>query len=189
MPGELLDAKELIDRREYRVAVRRLEQARSKAFAEENTDQLRQLLDLAENIYEQAQGKPREAAGRLVYSVQQNIRLLSRRTALAAGEAWADPFEPEKGHWAEATAPSPDSALSFPLGKPSFLGLIASVLLSLAVLPVCFGVLILFYALAHGKSGSDRTVYELLGIAVVASAAALIYCVMSWVKARRVEKD
>ena len=72
-------------------SLRLLEKARRELLTRADVDGLGELLELAQRI---PVSKPHHAAlqRRLLEAAQQNVRYLSRRRAIEAGEAWSDPF-------------------------------------------------------------------------------------------------
>ena len=87
----LAPARIEIERHKIGRALRRLEKARRKLLARSDLDELGELIELARRM---SLAKPRHesARSRLIYSARQNVRFLSRRAALSAGEDWHDPF-------------------------------------------------------------------------------------------------
>ncbi len=92
----LADAWALAERGEPRSAVKAAERVRLAAFAAEDVPALEQVLALARRVYVDSEGKRQNEAGRLAFGARQNIRFLTRKQALAAGEVWVDPFPPEQ---------------------------------------------------------------------------------------------
>lgn len=92
MDDDLTPATALIERGEFKAAVKALERARSSAVKRDDLAELERILEQARLLRERTEGKTHEASGRLAYAAKQNIRFLSRKTALTAGEEWVDPF-------------------------------------------------------------------------------------------------
>ena len=102
----LAPARSEIGREETKRALRSLEKARRKLLDRSDVNGLGELLELAQRL---PIAKPRheKARGQLIEATRQNIRFLSRRNALGAGEEWSDPF-------ASAAAPMPTSSRPSP---------------------------------------------------------------------------
>jgi hypothetical protein len=79
------------ERNDTRGALRELDRARKAALKQRDEEQLGRVLDFAEGSL--ARGEQTEIEREnLLYAVRQNLRQLSRRRALLAGEAWEDPY-------------------------------------------------------------------------------------------------
>ncbi len=80
-----------IKRGEISRALRSLEKARRNLLERGNVDELNELLEMAQRLPTE---KPRQEKARreLIDAAQQNVRYLSRRDAITAGEEWSDPF-------------------------------------------------------------------------------------------------
>jgi hypothetical protein len=91
----LAPARAEIERHKTGRAVHRLEKARRTLLARGDLDGLEELIELARRI---PVAKPRHesAHNRLIYAARQNVRYLSRRAAIKAGEEWSDPFAAAK---------------------------------------------------------------------------------------------
>ncbi|MGD0167618.1 MAG: hypothetical protein ABSC51_10095 [Gaiellaceae bacterium] len=87
----LAPARTAIERGESGRALRGLEQARRKLLARADLDGLGELIELTQRL---PLTKPRYAKkqGVLIDAARQNVRFLSRRAAIMAGETWSDPF-------------------------------------------------------------------------------------------------
>ncbi|MGA9761246.1 MAG: hypothetical protein WBQ14_02350 [Gaiellaceae bacterium] len=88
-------------------ALRRLEKARRNLLDRGDVDGLGELLDLAQRL-PTAKARHEKTRRELIDAAQQNVRYLGRRRALAAGEAWSDPF----------AAAQPKAALRLPSLPP-----------------------------------------------------------------------
>lgn len=93
--GALAPARAEIERQNIGRALRKLEKARQKLLDASELNGLGELIELATRL---PVTKPRheQERKRLIDAAQQNIRFLSRRRALAAGETWSDPFSAPK---------------------------------------------------------------------------------------------
>lgn len=87
----LAPARFEIERRKTRRALGNLEKARRKLLARFDVDGLGELLSLAQRL-PTAKARHAKARRRLIDATQQNVRYLSRRSALKAGDEWSDPF-------------------------------------------------------------------------------------------------
>lgn len=85
----LAPARAEIERHKTGRALRRLEKARRKLLARGDLDGLRELIELARRM-PLARPRHESARSRLIYAARQNVRYLSRRAALKAGEEWHD---------------------------------------------------------------------------------------------------
>jgi hypothetical protein len=72
-------------------ALRELDRARAAAVKERDEGKLRRVLDFAEGSLSREEQTEIEREN-LLYAARQNLRQLSRRRALLAGESWEDPF-------------------------------------------------------------------------------------------------
>jgi len=75
-------------------ALKLLESAREEALASKDIAALHDVLAGTRLVHAHADRKHRNEAVRIANAAQQNIRLLGRKQALAAGEEWVDPFGP-----------------------------------------------------------------------------------------------
>jgi hypothetical protein len=89
--------EQLVECGEVRQALKLLEQERRQALGSEDVEALRHVLEAARLVHGHAEQGDRNRAARVIYAAQQNIRFLTRKQALTAGEEWVDPF----------TSPSP----------------------------------------------------------------------------------
>jgi hypothetical protein len=87
----LAPARAEIERQDTGHALRSLEKARRLLLTRADVDGLSELIELAQRL---PLTKPRYAQKQrlLIDSARQNVRYLSRRTALKAGKEWSDPF-------------------------------------------------------------------------------------------------
>jgi hypothetical protein len=84
-------AREAYQRNDPHAALRQLGDARAAAARRRDEDQLRRVLDFAEGAIARDNRTEIERES-LLYAVRQNLRQLTRRRALLAGESWEDPF-------------------------------------------------------------------------------------------------
>jgi hypothetical protein len=84
-------AREAYQRNDPHAALRELGHARASALKRHDEDQLRRVLGFAEGAIARDNRTEIEREN-LLYAVRQNLRHLTRRRALLAGEAWEDPF-------------------------------------------------------------------------------------------------
>lgn len=84
--------KTYLQRGEPKVALELLEGARKQALVGGDIASLREVLAGTRVVHAHADRKRRNQAVRIANAAQQNIRLLGRNQALAAGEEWVDPF-------------------------------------------------------------------------------------------------
>jgi hypothetical protein len=88
---ELADARAAIDRGDERAALKRLERARRGYAARHDVSGLEHLFILAD-VLEAGDERTRIGRTNLVYAIQQNLRLESRRRAHTTGEPFHDPY-------------------------------------------------------------------------------------------------
>jgi hypothetical protein len=89
--SSLAAAREAYQRNDPLGALKKLDQARSAAAKSKNEDQLRHVLDFADGVIVRDEHTEIERES-LLYAVRQNLRRLTRRRALLAGQPWEDPF-------------------------------------------------------------------------------------------------
>jgi len=89
--SRLAAARSAYERNDTHGALRELDRARAVAFKERDEDKLRRVLDFAEGSLSREEQTEIEREN-LLYAARQNLRQLSRRRALLAGESWEDPF-------------------------------------------------------------------------------------------------
>jgi len=87
----LAPARAAMERGETKRALRGLEKARRKLLDRFDVAGLGELLDIAQRL-PIAKLRHEKARGQLIEATRQNVRFLSRRNALRAGEEWSDPF-------------------------------------------------------------------------------------------------
>ena len=95
----LAPARAAMERGETKRALRGLEKARRKLLDRFDVAGLGELLDIAQRL-PIAKLRHEKARGQLIEATRQNVRFLSRRNALRAGDEWSDPFaaaEPKAG--------------------------------------------------------------------------------------------
>jgi hypothetical protein len=86
--------KQLVDGGDLKGALKVLERARREAAAEEDVNALWQVFEASRTLQARAlERNQRHRAGEIAGAARQNIRFLSRRQALTAGEEWVDPFQ------------------------------------------------------------------------------------------------
>jgi hypothetical protein len=84
-------ARAAYERNDPHKALRRLDAARRVALKRRDEDRLRRVLEFAEGVIARDDRTEIERES-VIYAVRQNLRQLSRRRALLAGESWIDPF-------------------------------------------------------------------------------------------------
>ena len=89
--GSLAAARRAYEQNDAHGALRKLDRARAAAVKKRNEEQLRRVLDFAEGSLARDERTEIEREN-LLYAVRQNLRQLTRRRALLAGESWIDPF-------------------------------------------------------------------------------------------------
>ena len=89
--GSLAAARQAYEQNDPHGALRKLDRARAAAIKKRNEEQLRRVLDFAEGSLARDERTEIEREN-LLYAVRQNLRQLTRRRALLAGESWIDPF-------------------------------------------------------------------------------------------------
>jgi hypothetical protein len=72
-------------------ALRKLDAARRVALKRREEEKLRRVLEFADGVIARDDRTEIEREN-VLYAVRQNLRQLSRRRALRAGESWLDPF-------------------------------------------------------------------------------------------------
>ncbi len=87
----LAPARSVLERGATGRALRSLEKARRKLLDRSDVDGLGELLDIAQRI-PTPKARHEKTRRQLIDATQQNVRYLSRRRALRAGEEWSDPF-------------------------------------------------------------------------------------------------
>jgi len=85
------EARAAYERNDPYQALKRLDQARATAVKRRDEDQLRRVLDFVEGVIARDEQTQIEREN-VLYAVRQNLRRLTRRRALLAGERWEDPF-------------------------------------------------------------------------------------------------
>lgn len=103
----LATARAEMERDETRRALRSLEKARRTLLNRGNIDGLNELLAMARQLPVE-KARHEKARTDLIDATRQNVRFLSRRDALSAGEEWSDPF----------TAAGPKTASKLPSLPP-----------------------------------------------------------------------
>jgi hypothetical protein len=88
---ELAEARAAIDRSDARAALKRLDRARRGYVKLQDTDGLEHLL-LLTDLVDPTDERTRIGRVNLDYAIKQNLRQESRRQAIGAGWAWADPY-------------------------------------------------------------------------------------------------
>ena len=88
------DARTLVEQGDTKAALKLMEQVRTESVAGERLSALEEVLALAAMIHRQTTGKRQSEAGRLAFSVQQDVRSLRRAWAEAEGREWVDPYPP-----------------------------------------------------------------------------------------------
>lgn len=87
----LAAAREAYERNDPHQALQKLDRARKVAVKKRDEGQLQRVLDFAEGALARDERTEIEREN-LLYAVRQNLRQLTRRRALLAGEEWTDPF-------------------------------------------------------------------------------------------------
>lgn len=87
----LASAHGQIRRGEITAALRSLKKARQTLFDRSDTIALNELLEMAQRL-STTSARDEKKRRELIGAAQQNVRYLSRRKALKAGEEWSDPF-------------------------------------------------------------------------------------------------
>jgi len=95
----LASAHGQIRRGEITAALRSLKKARQTLFDRSDTIALNELLELAQRL-STTSARDEKKRRQLIDAAQQNVRYLSRRKALKAGEEWSDPFSAGKSRTA-----------------------------------------------------------------------------------------
>lgn len=85
-----LDA--LLQQGEQKHALRVLDSMRREALSGGDIASLQEVLAGARAVHARSEQRERNEAVRVMNAAQQNIRFLSRKLALAAGQEWVDPF-------------------------------------------------------------------------------------------------
>lgn len=132
---ELGEARAAIDRGDDRAALKRLDRARRGYLKRHDVAGLEHLLVLAD-VVEADDERVRIGRANLVYAVQQNLRLESRRHARDLGEPWQDPYP-------DLAAPTEHTGIAFTRGVKLAIALGAALgtatLVAFLVLPFFFG--------------------------------------------------
>lgn len=89
--SRLAAARAAYERNDPHAALRRLDAARKAALKHRDEAQLGRVLDFADGVITRDERSEIERES-LLYAVRQNLRQLTRRRALMAGETWVDPF-------------------------------------------------------------------------------------------------
>jgi hypothetical protein len=89
--SSLAAARVAYERNDPDGALRRLDRARKAALKHRDEAQLDRVLDFADGVITRDERTEIERES-LLYAVRQNLRQLTRRRALMAGETWVDPF-------------------------------------------------------------------------------------------------
>jgi hypothetical protein len=89
--ASLAAARQAYEENDPHGALRKLDRARTVAVKERDEEQLRRVLAFAEGAVPRDERTEVEREN-LLYAVRQNLRQLTRRRALLAGESWVDPF-------------------------------------------------------------------------------------------------
>jgi hypothetical protein len=143
---DLADARAAIDRGDERAALKRLEKARRGYAGRHDAAGLEHLFILA-GVLEAKDGRTRIGRENLVYAVQQNLRLESRRRANMTGEPWRDPYP-------DLTAPTEHTGIAIGRGLKLVIG--AETLLGTLV------ILVSVVVIALSSSSSTETTLRLL---------------------------
>jgi hypothetical protein len=148
LADDLAGAQALAEQGELKGALKLAERVRVRALAAEDVLVLERVLELARGVYWQTEAArsdepelawlfsgetgPREhnAAGRLAFGAQQNIRFVGRKRALAEGREWVDPFGGTVA-LPEQRPPVTIGNTIIGAGEHSLLGLVRSLLVSL----------------------------------------------------------
>ena len=89
--SRLAAARSAYERNDPHAALKRLDRARKAALKHRDEAQLGHVLDFAHGVITRDERTEIERES-LLYAVRQNLRQLTRRRALMAGETWVDPF-------------------------------------------------------------------------------------------------
>lgn len=89
--SRLAAARAAYEQNDPHTALKRLDKARRAALKRRDEVGLQRVLEFAEGTIPRDERTEIERES-LLYSVRQNLRQLTRRRALMAGEAWVDPF-------------------------------------------------------------------------------------------------
>jgi hypothetical protein len=170
-----VEVEALLEQGETKAALTLLERTRKEALSGEDLASLDQVLAGTRVVYAQADRKYRNEAGRIAHAAQQNIRFLTRKQALAAGEEWVDrsvgvtPVDPRDSGQRPAGASSRDVQ-----GGPERDASIALVVLSsaAAVALLGYGVALELSVSAY-YTGLAVLVFVVPPIAAVAAASFL----------------
>lgn len=164
-------------------ALKLLEQARKQALASDDVEALRQVLEAARRVHGHADQKQRNKAVGVMNAAQQNIRFLTRKQAVAAGQEWVDPFSTVRTDTAAV-----EQGPRFPFGDPArpqslALGLIASI--------GCFPLLWVLFFSPWAVSGdaqnkfSPETDHVVIFVAAAFTVAGMLIATGAWIIARR----
>jgi hypothetical protein len=96
-------AEQLANGGDAKAALKLLEQERRRALGSEDVEGLRRVLESARAMHGRAEQGERNRAVRVINAAQQNIRFLTRKQALAAGQEWVDPFASDSSSRVAAT--------------------------------------------------------------------------------------
>jgi hypothetical protein len=88
-----VEVETLLEQGEPKAALTLLERTRKDALSGEDLASLDEVLAGTRFVYAQADPKYRNQADRIANATRQNIRFLTRKQALAAGDEWVDPFQ------------------------------------------------------------------------------------------------
>jgi hypothetical protein len=153
-------------------ALKRLERARQSALADEDIPALRDVLAECRAVHALADEKRRNDAELVMNAAQQNIRFLSRKAALAAGEEWVDPFPAVARASAPVSSPDVGSRNEGPL----------RVRMLLVHLAASFGVCAFLALAAAGNTDSDTSaVWTIFAVGVYWLTSAVLM-VWWWTK-------
>jgi len=117
------EAREHIDRREWRSALRRLDRSRKGYLKLQDRSGLEHVLQLLEVIDADDDATRIERAN-LEYAAKQNLRLLTRAEAKSAAKAWVDPY-PDLESPSEHTGIHLSRTLKIWIGVGVVLGILA----------------------------------------------------------------
>jgi hypothetical protein len=178
--------EQLLAEGEMARALKLLERARLSAVQADDVLALTTILGLADQIAARAEGGHRGQAERVGYAAQQNIRFVSRKAALAGGNAWRDPFAAGELDSDPALRPREPVAASEPEASvPVLVGLlVASVGGGVAV----WLVLLTVYVLAGGDGPRGHRLYPhsaevILWIAAVLAGVCAAGSTLWWLSA------
>ena len=183
----------LIDQSRLKDALKPLEKERRAALSRGDVAGDEGVLEGARAVYARADGKRQGEAGRIAFAAQQNIRLLGRKAALAAGEEWVDPFSPPGS---AARQPSVDDRPRSMFGDPRRLRSLGLALTAgVGTFPLWWIAAMIAWGMGGDNGdevasprpadGGRHSVHVIVVVSAALAAATLVAMTIHWIRARR----